>query len=158
MAKEKETVVVQSMVQEAQKAGIPFDYVLFDTWFSNPVQLVALKDIGADVIAMIKKNKTRYTILDPADDSVKSLDVKEIYSRFRKRSGCSKYLLCVNVKVSDRNGNSVPAKLVYARNRNNKKQWVCFVCTDMRCSRRMSLGSIPCGGPVRSTFQSQRDI
>ena len=50
MAKEKGTVVVQSMVQEAQKAGIPFDYVLFDTWFSNPAQLVALKDIGADVI------------------------------------------------------------------------------------------------------------
>ena len=94
MAKEKETVVVQSMVQEAQKAGIPFDYVLFDTWFSNPAQLVALKDINADVIAMIKKNKTRYTILDPTDDTVKSLDVKEIYSRFRKRSDCSKYLLC----------------------------------------------------------------
>ena len=94
MAKEKETVVVQSMVQEAQKAGIPFDYVLFDTWFSDPAQLVALRDIGADVIAMIKKNKTRYTILDPTDDTVKSLDVKEIYSRFRKRSDCSKYLLC----------------------------------------------------------------
>ena len=65
---------------------------------------------------------------------MKSLDVKEIYSRFRKRPGCSKYLLCVNVKVSDQGGNSIPAKLVYARNRNNKKQWVCFVCTDMRCS------------------------
>lgn len=130
-AKEKGTVVVQSMVQEAQKAGIPFDYVLFDTWFSNPAQLVALKSIGADVIAMIKKNSTKYTLLDPSDDKVKSLNVKEIYSRFRKRPGNSKYLLCVNVKVSDRNGDSVPAKLVYARNRNNKKQWVCFVCTDM---------------------------
>ena len=83
---------------------------------------------------MIKKNKTRYTVLDPTDDTVKSLDVKEIYNRFRKRPGCSKYLLCVNVKVSDQGGNSIPAKLVYARNRNNKKQWVCFVCTDMRCS------------------------
>ena len=89
MAKEKETVVVQSMVQEAQKAGIPFDYVLFDTWFSSPAQLVALKDIGADVIAMIKKNKTRYTILDSTDDTVRSLDVKDIYTRFRKRSGYS---------------------------------------------------------------------
>ena len=133
-AKEKGTIVVQSMVQEAQKAGIPFDYVLFDTWFSNPAQLVALKDIGADVIAMIKKNSTKYTLLDPTDDTVKDLNVKEIYSRFKKRSGRSKYLLCVNVRVSDRTGNSVPAKLVFARNRNNKKQWICFVCTDMRCS------------------------
>jgi len=30
-------------------------------------------------------------------------------------------LLIVNVKVSNRSGKSVPAKLVYARNRNNKK-------------------------------------
>ena len=110
------------MVQQAQKAGIPFDYVLFNTWFSNPAYLVAFKDIGANVIAMIKKSKTKYTILDPADSTVKGLDTKEIYSRFRKRSGCSKYLLCVNVKVSNRSGNSVPAKLVYTRNRNNKKQ------------------------------------
>ena len=101
---------------------------------SNPAQLVALKSIGADVIAMIKKSSTKYTLLDPSDDKVKSLNVKEIYSRFRKRPGNSKYLLCVNVKVSDRNGDSVPAKLVYARNRNNKKQWICFVCTDMRRS------------------------
>ena len=132
-AKEKGTVVVHSMVQEAQKAGIPFDYVLFDTWFSSPAQLVALKDIGADVIAMIKKNNTRYTLLDPTDDTVKSLNVKQIFRRFKKRPGQSKYLLSVNVKVSDSSGNSVPAKLVYARNRNDKKQWVCFICTDMRC-------------------------
>ena len=28
---------------EAQKAGIPFDFVLFDTWFSNPTQPVRPK-------------------------------------------------------------------------------------------------------------------
>ena len=39
----------------AQKSGISFDVVLFDTWFSNPAQLVALKEINANVIAMIKK-------------------------------------------------------------------------------------------------------
>lgn len=130
-AKEKGTVVVQNMVMEARKAGIPFDYVLFDTWFSNPSQLVALKDIGTNVIAMIKKNSTKYTLIDPKDDQVKSLDVKEIYSRHKKRPGRSKYLLSVNVMVKDQDGNSAPARLVYVRNRNKKKQWVCFVCTDM---------------------------
>ena len=59
IAKEKGTVVIQPMVQEVQKAGIQFDYVLFETWFSNPTQCVALKDICADVIAIIMKNKTR---------------------------------------------------------------------------------------------------
>lgn len=36
MAKTKGTIVVKHMVQQAQKAGIPFDYVLFDTWFARP--------------------------------------------------------------------------------------------------------------------------
>ena len=72
--------------RKRKRQGISFDYVLFDTWFSNPAQLVALKDIGADVIAMIKKNKTRYIVLDPTDDVAKSLDVKEIYNRFREAS------------------------------------------------------------------------
>ena len=129
-AKEKGTTVVQLMVQDAQRAGIPFDYVLFDTWFSSPSQLIALKGIGADVIAMIKKNSTKYEWTDPSTGEKKKLDVKEIYSRNKKRRGKSRYLLSVDVTISDQEGNSIPAKLVYARNHSNRKDWVCFVCTD----------------------------
>ncbi len=131
LAKTKGTDVVHQMVQRAQSANIPFDYVLFDTWFSNPLQLVSLKGIGADVIAMIKKNGTKYTWLNPETGESQKLNVKEIYSRNKKRRGRSKYLLSVNVSISDSNGNSMPAKLVYARNHSNRKDWVCFVCTDM---------------------------
>ena len=130
MAKEKGTVVVQRMVEKAQEIGIPFDYVLFDTWFSNPAQLIALKGIEADTIAMIKKNSTKYSWKSPETNEELKLNVKEIYSRNRKRRGRSKYLLSVDVTVSDADGNEIPAKLVYARNRNNRKDWVCFVCTD----------------------------
>lgn len=130
MAKTKGTDVVQHMVRQAQQAGIPFDYVLFDTWFSSPSQLVALGRIGADVIAMIKKNSTKYTWTDPATGNQQKLNVKEIYGRNRKRRGRSKYLLSVDVTVSDRDGNTIPARLVYARNHSNRKDWVCFVCTD----------------------------
>lgn len=129
-AKEKGTLVMHAMVEEAQKADIPFDYVLFDTWFSSPAQLVALKEIGADVIAMIKKNSTKYEWSDPSTGEKILLNVKEIYSRNKKRRGRSKYLLSVDVTVSDKDGKSIPAKLVYARNHSNRKDWVCFVCTD----------------------------
>ena len=129
-AKEKGTLVMHVMVEEAQKAGIPFDYVLFDTWFSSPAQLVALNAIGADVIAMIKKNSTKYAWTDPSSGEELNLNVKEIYSRNKKRRGKSRYLLSVNVTISDKDGNSIPAKLVYARNHSNRKDWVCFVCTD----------------------------
>lgn len=130
-AKQKGTQVVQSMVQSATAAGIPFDYVLFDTWFSNPAQLLDLKEIGADVIAMIKKSSTKYTWRDPDTEELRKLNIKEIYSRNKKRVGRSKYLLSVEVTVSDVSGREIPARLVYARNTHNRKEWVCFICTDM---------------------------
>lgn len=131
VAKSKGTDVVREMIKSARNADIPFTHVMFDTWFSSPSQLVAIKDDGADVIAMIKKNSTKYDWVNPATGETLKLDVKEIYGRNKKRRGRSRYLLSVEVNVSDGDGRSIPARLVYARNRNNRKDWVCFVCTDM---------------------------
>ena len=135
LAKTKGTEVVYHMVNCAQKSGIPFDVVLFDTWFSNPAQLVALKEISANVIAMIKKSSTKYTVItDPETGQKDKLNVKEIYSRNRKRRGRSKYLLSIDVEISDKSGKTIEAKLVYARNHSNRKDWVCFICTDTSLS------------------------
>lgn len=112
MARGKGTVVVQRMVEKAQEIGVPFDYVLFDTWFSNPAQLIALKDVEADINAMVKKNSTKYDWKNP--ETNEELNVKEIYSRNKKRRGRSKYLPSVDITISDFDGNEIPAKLVYA--------------------------------------------
>ena len=130
-AKQKGTEVVQAMVRTALETGIPFDYVLFDTWFSSPSQLLDLKDINVDTIAMIKKSKTKYNWTNPEDGKTYKLDTKEIYSRNKKRKGRSKYLLSVKVEITDSDGRSIPARLVYARNTHNRNEWVCFVCTNM---------------------------
>lgn len=155
-AKEKGTLVMQAMVQDAQKAGIPFDYVMFDTWFSNPSQLVALKGIGADVIAMIKKNSTKYTWTDPETGKEQKLNVKEIYSRNKKRRGRSKYLLSVKVILTDKAGNTIPAKLVYARNHSNRKDWVCFVCTDMSLDEETILRAYTMRWGVETYFKMSK--
>ena len=133
-AKQKGTDVVVDMVHEAQKANIPFNYVMFDTWFSNPSQLVTLKEIGVDTIAMIKKNSTKYIWVNPETCEENKLNVKEIYSRNKKRRGRSKYLLSVDVTISVKDHDPIPARLVYARNTKKHKEWVCFVCTDMTLS------------------------
>ena len=135
-AKEKGTDTVCRMVREARKAGIPFDFVLFDTWFSNPAQLIELKDMETDTIAMIRKNSIKYTWTNPETGETARLNVKEIYSRNKKRRGKSRYLPSVDVTVTDGSGNEIPARLVYARNRSNRKDWVCFVCTDMSLSEK----------------------
>ena len=43
-----------------RSAGHHADYVLFDTWFSSPAQLIAVKDLGLDSIAMIRKSSRIY--------------------------------------------------------------------------------------------------
>ena len=78
-------------------------YVLFDSWFSNPAQITAVKSKGMDVIAMLKKSsRIKYEYCG------KMLNIKEIYSKNKKRRGRSKYLLSVDVMVGKEN--PIPAK------------------------------------------------
>lgn len=44
-----------TLLEAARKAVIPAKYVLFDNWFSSPSTLHAVKEIGYDVIGMVKK-------------------------------------------------------------------------------------------------------
>ena len=48
------------LLKTAQNAGHHADYVLFDTWFSSPAQLLAVKKLGLDSIAMPKKSSRIY--------------------------------------------------------------------------------------------------
>lgn len=76
-AKEKGTDTVCRIVKGAKKSGIPFQFVLFDTWFSNPAQLVELKGMEVDTIAMVKKNNTKHLWINPETGVESKLDVKE---------------------------------------------------------------------------------
>lgn len=55
-------------------------------------------------------------------------NIKQIYAKNKKRRGRSKYLLSVEVRVGK--GNPVPAKIVYVRNKANRRDWLAFICTN----------------------------
>ena len=59
----------------------------------------------------------------------------------KKRRGRSRYLLSVTVKVGqDKNGeNGIDARIVCVRNRNNRKDWIAIICTDMSLSKNDSI-------------------
>ncbi len=123
LAQMKGTDVMLELIKTAQKAGHTADYVLFDSWFSNPAQLVAIKNLGLDSIAMIKKNsRIRY------EYEGKQLSIKKIFGICKKHRGRSKYLLSVNVMVGK--GQKITAKIVCVRNKKNKKDWIAFICTN----------------------------
>ena len=102
------------LVRAAQSSGACAKYVLFDSWFSSPKTITALKtDCELDTIAMVKKSsKIKYGYQDG------KYNIKEIYKQCKKRRGRSKYLLSVDVTVGDE---AIPAKIVCVRNKSKKK-------------------------------------
>ena len=124
LAQMKGTDAMLELLRTAQVAGHKADYVLFDSWFSNPAQLVAIKHLGLDSIAMIKKSsKIRYEF------NGELLSLQKIYGICKKRRGRSKYLLSVDVTVGK--DQKIPARIVCVRNKKKKKDWIAFICTDM---------------------------
>lgn len=120
----KGTDAMIELIKEARKAKLPADYVLFDSWFSSPKTLLAIKNLGYDVIAMVKKSdKMQFQY----NGEMKS--VKEIYRMNHKRRGRSKYLLSVSINVT-REGKTIPARLIYVRNRSNRKDYLCLISTN----------------------------
>ena len=95
---------------------------LFDTWFSSPAQLIAVKELGLDSIAVIKKSSRIYYEYEG-----ESLPINKIFGICKKRRGRSKYLLSVNVMVGK--DQKIPAKIICVRNKKNKKDWIALICT-----------------------------
>ena len=80
LSMEKGTHVMLALLETAKKAAIPAKYVLFDSWFSSPSTLHAVKRMDFDVV---------------------------------------------------KDGETIPAKVVYVRNRNKRKEYLCLVSTDV---------------------------
>ena len=126
-SRRKATEVMIDLVKTAQSSGVSAKYVLFDSWFSSPKTITALKtDCGLDTIAMVKKSsKIQYGYQDGR------YSIKEIYRQCKKRRGRSKYLLSVDITVGDE---AMPAKIVCVRNKSRKKDWLAIISTDTTIS------------------------
>ena len=124
LSRQKGTSVMLELLKEAKKANIPAKYVLFDSWFSSPSSIHAVKGIGYDIIGMVKKTPKMFFRYNGED-----LSLMSIYNKNKKRRGRSRYLLSVMVDVI-KDGNIVPAKVVYVRNRNKRKEYLCIISTD----------------------------
>ncbi len=125
LSMKKGTHAMLNLLEQAKKAEIPARYVLFDSWFSSPSSLHAVKGIGYDVIGMVKKTPKMFFRYNGED-----MPLTAIYSRNKKRRGRSRYLLSVMVEVV-KDGESIPAKVVYVRNKNKRKEYLCLISTDV---------------------------
>lgn len=128
LSMEKGTIAMLELLKMAKSTAIPAKYVLFDSWFTSPSSLHAVKELGYDVVAMVKKTPKMFFRYNNED-----MPLTCIYKQNRKRRGKSKYLLSVTVEAV-KDGKTIPAKVVYVRNHNKKKDYLCLISTDISLS------------------------
>jgi hypothetical protein len=123
------TEVLMWMLRQAKKAGVPAAHVLFDSWFSYPSNMMEMCKIGFHGVGMLKNTKTIKYLEGGAKKTL-----KEIYDSHRKRPGKSRYLLSVAVLFYNSEGETMPARIVFVRDRKNRKKWLAIGTTDMTIS------------------------
>jgi len=117
--------LVMDMLRNVKGSAAAAHYVLFDSWYSSPSVLIPIREMGYEVVARLKDNATKYRY------NGEMLPLCKIYGANRKRRGMSKYLLSVIVDVVHNGHDSMPAKIVFVRNKQKRGEWIALISTDM---------------------------
>ena len=112
------------LIRNALKAGIPADYVLMDTWFTNEPLIKDILGKGLDVIGMLKKGNQQYWYKNRLHTSAGL-----VLPAFRRNTGSILGSIVVQTK-----NNKIPVKIVYVRNRNNYNEYITILSTDCSLS------------------------
>ena len=122
----KSTQVVLDMLDEVKKTSLDAKYVLFDSWFCLPTEVISVKNRGYDVIGMVKKSSKIHFEVDGC-----SMSVKDIYRKNKKKRGLAHIRLVVDaVARSSEKESSIPVRLVFISQNSNRKNWLVLLSTD----------------------------
>jgi hypothetical protein len=126
-ARSSKPAMALKMLNNAKNSKMQPQHVLFDSWFASPSFLLSVKGLGYDAVARLK-NHENYRYLYNGE----KLSLSRIYKANKKRRGKSRYLLSVDVSVRhDDFDYTVPAKIVFVRERANRKNWIALISTDI---------------------------
>ena len=129
MAQTKAPLVMIDMLRSAVAAGIKAKYVLCDSWFSAPANILKIIAEKLHVITIVKKTPKIHYLYNG-----EKLSCMAIYRKNRKRRGRSRYLMSVEAEIFDKGGVIHPVRLVYVRKRGKKKEYLVLLSTDMSLS------------------------
>ena len=111
---------VITMLTRALDAGIVANYVLMDTWFTTAPLITRICQLGLHVIGMVKRGNHRY------EYNGKMHTVHSLYRISLKHTEGD-----ILGTVCARTNTGVPIKLVFIRNKNKKRDWLCILSTDI---------------------------
>jgi hypothetical protein len=129
-AQREKPALALEMLKAVKGTSSQANYVLFDSWYASPSSILSIKALGYDVVARLKDN-TNYRYLYKGD----IISPRQIYQTSEKRRGRSRYLLSVMVDVRHNEYiETIPAKIVFVRNKSNRKDWIALISTDISLS------------------------
>ncbi|MFA7078426.1 MAG: transposase [Syntrophomonas sp.] len=120
------TEMVEKLLDQVLEHTRNFSYVLFDSWFSWPTVIKQIKARQVDVICMLKDmkhitygyNEQKYRL-------------NELYTILDKTKTKPQSGIIGSILV-DYYG--IPARVVFVHNRNNKREWLAVLSTDITIS------------------------
>lgn len=122
--------LLMEMVLEVKEKHLDFNYLLFDSWFAFPKTIASFVREEVNVIAMLKKMPNiRYRFNN------RNLNLKELYSLIKNswEKGMDSYSISVELQEK-KDGEFIPVKIVFLKNRNKKSDWISLICTDVNLS------------------------
>jgi len=114
-----------AMIKDALAAGIPAEYILMDTWFTNEPFIKRILGCGLDVIGMLKNNRQMYHF----NGGLYNIDSLAAY--FARMNTPGDILGSVIVRTRKEH---IPVKLVFVRNRNKRSEYIILLSTDCSLS------------------------
>jgi hypothetical protein len=102
------------MIQRALNSGVDASYVLMDTWFTHQPLIKNIKELGIDVIGMVKKLKQRYLV---EGERVSLNELYRLAAPIQGKKGLLRSIITTQA-------NGVPVKVVFVRNRNKRSEIV----------------------------------
>lgn len=121
-SKQRKPSMVYRYCKSIINFGIKAQYALMDTWFNSDKLTSDLQEIGLHSICMIKKN-LKFSFVGKTT----RYNLNKLLSALKKRQNLDSDIISAT-EAQTPSGQIV--KLVFVRNRNNRKEFITLLCTD----------------------------
>lgn len=111
----------KELIKRAIENGVVADYVLCDSWFINEPFIQDMLSLDMHTIGMVKQLKQRYSYEDGC------YTLNQLLRISKKQNNSSNIQSSIIVKTKE----GIEVKLVFVKNKNNKKQYLTLLCTDI---------------------------
>lgn len=124
----KSTDMLMELLRQAIDYLVPASFLLFDSWFAYPgVIRKVWEQHQLHTVCMLKSMRTIYY-----DYEGQKLTLSKLYATVRKKRGRAKILASIVVGIGQlESGEQLPARIVFVRNKRQRKKWLALLSTDI---------------------------